>query len=304
MDKNKSKKKSHPFIRARIYLQACWTLLTNSYASGYINGTIYQGGIKNICVPGLNCYSCPGAWGACPMGSLQNALAGRSHGFPFYVLGTLITIGALFGRIVCGWLCPFGLVQDLLFKIPPKKKIRRLPGEKYLRKTRYVVLVVMCILLPMLAKGSYGVGMPWFCKWICPSGTLLGGIPLLALNEELRSVIGWLFTWKLFLLVVIITGSILMYRPFCRYICPLGAIYGLMNPVSLVRMRVSKSRCVGCGVCQKACGLDIPVYKEPNSTDCIRCGKCVTVCPHNALKLDVTLKGKRRRGTRQEDADA
>ena len=207
MDKNKSKKKSHPFIRARIYLQACWTLLTNSYASGYINGTIYQGGIKNICVPGLNCYSCPGAWGACPMGSLQNALAGRSHGFPFYVLGTLITIGALFGRIVCGWLCPFGLVQDLLFKIPPKKKIRRLPGEKYLRKTRYVVLAVMCILLPMLAKGSYGVGMPWFCKWICPSGTLLGGIPLLALNEELRSVIGWLFTWKLFILVVIITYS-------------------------------------------------------------------------------------------------
>ena len=238
------------------------------------------------------------------MGSLQNALAGRSHGFPFYVLGTLITIGALLGRIVCGWLCPFGLVQDLLFKIPPKKKIRRLPGEKYLRKTRYVVLVVMCILLPMLAKGSYGVGMPWFCKWICPSGTLLGGIPLLALNEELRSVIGWLFTWKLFILVVIITGSILMYRPFCRYLCPLGAIYGLMNPVSLVRMRVSKSRCVGCGACQKACGLDIPVYKEPNSTDCIRCGKCVTVCPHNALKLDVTLKGKRRRGTRQEDADA
>ena len=95
-----------------------------------------------------------------------------------------------------------------------------------------------------------------------------------------------------------------MYRPFCRYICPLGAIYGLMNPVSLVRMRVSKSRCVGCGACQKACGLDIPVYKEPNSTDCIRCGKCVTVCPYNALKLDVTLKGKRRRGTRQEDADA
>lgn len=184
MDKKKNKKKSHPFIRARIYIQACWTLLTNSYASGYINGTIYQGGVKNICVPGLNCYSCPGAWGACPMGSLQNALAGRTHGFPFYVLGTLITIGALFGRIVCGWLCPFGLVQDLLFKIPPKKKIRRLPGEKYLRKTRYVVLVVMCILLPMLAKGSYGVGMPWFCKWICPSGTLLGGIPLLALDRK------------------------------------------------------------------------------------------------------------------------
>ena len=288
----------------RTLVQLCVAALTNGYAAGFAKGTIYKGPSKLICVPGLNCYSCPGALGSCPIGSFQAVVTSRNHSFSFYVVGFLLFFGALLGRFVCGWLCPFGLVQDLLFKIPPKKKIRRLPGEKYLRKTRYVVLVVMCILLPMLAKGSYGVGMPWFCKWICPSGTLLGGIPLLALNEELRSVIGWLFTWKLFILVVIITGSILMYRPFCRYICPLGAIYGLMNPISLVRMRVSKSRCVGCGACQKACGLDIPVYKEPNSTDCIRCGKCVTVCPYNALKLDVTLKGKRRRGTRQEDADA
>ena len=148
---DKKKKKNYPLFKARMYIQACWTLLTNSYASGFINGTIYQGNVKSICVPGLNCYSCPGAWGACPMGSLQNAFAGRVSGFPFYVVGTLITIGALCGRIVCGFLCPFGWIQDLFFKIPPKKKVRRLPGEKYLRKLRYVVLVVMCIPYPSWA---------------------------------------------------------------------------------------------------------------------------------------------------------
>jgi len=291
----KNKKKNHLLIRCRTYAQACWTLLTNSYASGYLNGTIYQGKLKSACVPGLNCYSCPGAWGSCPMGALQNALSGRVQGFPFYVFGTLLTIGALLGRIVCGWLCPFGLVQDLVFKLPPRKKVRALPGESYLRKLRYVVLIVMGILLPLFAKTEFGVGMPWFCKWVCPSGTLLGGLPLIALNAELRSVLGLLFTWKVALLVLILAGSIFVYRPFCRYLCPLGAIYGVMNPISLVRMRVSKSRCTQCGACQKACALDIPVYKTPNSTDCIRCGKCITVCPNNALKLSASLTGKRKR---------
>ena len=184
----------------------------------------------------------------------------------------------------------------------PKKKVRRLPGEKYLRKLRYVVLVVMCIILPLFAKGDFGVGSPWFCKWICPSGTMIGGLPLIALNESLRSVLGWLFTWKMFVLVVILVGSVLMFRPFCRYLCPLGAIYGLMNPVSLVRIKVSKSRCTSCGACQKACGLDRPVYKEPNSDDCIRCGKCITVCPHSALKMDASLKGRRKRRPAAEEA--
>ena len=299
---DKKKKKKYPFIKARTYIQACWALLTNSYASGFINGTIYQGNVKSVCVPGLNCYSCPGAWGACPMGSLQNALAGRVTGFPFYVVGTLITIGALLGRIVCGWLCPFGLIQDLFFKIPPKKKVRRLPGEKYLRKLRYVVLIVMGIILPLFAKGNFGVGSPWFCKWICPSGTMIGGLPLIALNEELRSVLGWLFSWKMLVLAVLLAGSVFLFRPFCRYLCPLGAIYGLMNPVSLVKIRVSKSRCTSCGACQRACGLDVPVYREPNSADCIRCGKCITVCPHSALKMDASLKGKRRRRPAAEEA--
>lgn len=268
-------------------VQALWTLLTNSYATGFLNGVIYQGNTKSVCVPGLNCYSCPGARGACPIGSLQAVIGGKAGRFPFYVLGTLLVFGALLGRFICGWLCPFGWVQDLLFKLPPKKKWRSLKGEAYLRKLRYVVLVLFVIVLPVFAHGPFGMATPWFCKYICPSGTLFGALPLLALNDGLRNVLGWLFTWKAFLLVSILALSVKLYRPFCRYLCPLGAFYGVMNPVSLLRMEVDAQKCTTCGVCQRACELDVPVFKTPNAPDCIRCGKCVHACPHGALRMSL-----------------
>ena len=107
----------------RTVVQLCWTALTNGYAAGFAKGTIYKGELKRVCVPGLNCYSCPGALGACPIGSLQAVLGDRNHWFSFYVVGFLLFFGAVLGRFVCGWLCPFGLAQDLLAKIPfPKKR--------------------------------------------------------------------------------------------------------------------------------------------------------------------------------------
>lgn len=266
-------------------MQAAWTLLSNSYATGFVNGTIYQGNTKAICVPGLNCYSCPGARGACPIGSLQACIGGTKGRFPFYVLGTLLVFGALLGRFICGWLCPMGWIQDLLFKLPPKKKWRGLKGESYLRKLRYVVLALLVIIFPIFFTSEYGIGIPWFCKYVCPSGTLLGAIPLLFANEMLRGAAGMLFWWKTFLLTSLMALSIKLYRPFCRYLCPLGAIYGIMNPVSALKIRVDKEKCVSCGACRASCELDIPVYQKPNGADCIRCGKCIRSCPHDALKM-------------------
>ena len=100
----------------RTAVQFCFTALTNGYAAGFARGTIWKGASKQFCVPGLNCYSCPGALGACPIGSFQAVLSDRNYHFAFYVAGFLLVVGALFGRFVCGWLCPFGLVQDLLHR--------------------------------------------------------------------------------------------------------------------------------------------------------------------------------------------
>ena len=187
------------------------------------------------------------------------------------------------GRFVCGWLCPFGLVQDLLHKIPLFHKKKNLPGHRFLRYGKYLVLGVFVILLPMTVVGVTGMGDPWFCKYICPSGTLFGGLPLLASNPTLRAAAGWLFSWKTLLLVAIVLLSIRYYRPFCKYLCPLGALYGMFNPVSLYRLRVDQSECVHCGKCQQVCGMDIPVWEKPNSIECIRCGSCKASCPTGAI---------------------
>lgn len=264
-------------------IQALWALLTNSYFLGFAQGKIYKGKLKNLCVPGLNCYSCPGAVGACPIGAMQAVIGNWNFKFAFYVAGFLVFVGALVGRFVCGWLCPFGLIQDLLNKIPFPKKIKTFKGDKLLRKLKYVILVVFVILLPMFLVDILGQGAPYFCKLICPAGTLEGGLLLVLFNQSMRSALGWLYAWKNVLLVITILLSILIYRPFCKYICPLGAVYSVFNPISVFRYRVDKETCINCGACAKACKMQVDPLKNANHPECIRCGACKKACPVKAI---------------------
>ena len=266
-------------------IQMLWAVITNSYLAGFLNGKIYQGSLKQVCVPGLNCYSCPGALGSCPIGSLQAVLGSRNYKFTFYLAGFFIFIGAFMGRFVCGWLCPFGLIQDLLNKIPFKKKIHTVPGDKLLRKIKYLILLVFVILLPLFCVDILGQGTPYFCKWICPSGTLEGGIPLVLLNDTFQGIIGWLYTWKMSILLVLLCLSIIIYRPFCKYICPLGAIYSVFNPIALVRYKLNEEACVHCGTCEKVCPMQVNPVENVNALECIRCGKCAHVCPTDAIYM-------------------
>lgn len=275
-------------------VQIAFTALTNGYAAGFLQGKIYTGDLKKYCVPGLSCYSCPGAFGSCPIGSLQAVLASRSFDFSFYIVGFLIMVGAICGRFVCGWLCPFGLLQDLLYKIPFVKKMKKLPGDKWLKHLRYVILALFVVILPLFVLDIIGQGSPWFCEYICPSGTFMAGIPLVLLNPGIRGAIGWLFNWKLLLLIVFVVLSVIVYRPFCRYVCPLGAIYGPFNKFALYRYSVDKTKCTDCGACQRACKLDIPVLINPNSTECIRCGDCRRACPTCALTSTLQHKDKKK----------
>ena len=266
-------------------IQALWAFITNSHVTGFVTGKIYTGKLKNACVPGLNCYSCPGAVGACPIGSLQAVIGSWNFKMAYYVVGFLIFIGAMVGRLICGFLCPFGLIQDLLNKIPFPKKIRTFKGDKLLRKLKYVIFAVFVILLPLFLVDIMGQGAPYFCKLICPAGTLEGGLPLVLLNKSMRSALGWLYIWKNVILVITIILSILIYRPFCKWLCPLGAFYALFNRVSLLQMKVDEHKCVSCGKCAKACKMDVDVTKTPNHTECIRCGMCVSACPTGAVSF-------------------
>ncbi|MCM1189588.1 MAG: 4Fe-4S binding protein [bacterium] len=275
-------KRKLPFQRC---MQLAALVLLNGYAAGFQGGKIFTGGSKAFCVPVLNCYSCPGALGACPIGSLQSALGGVRRQFPFYVLGTLMLFGVILGRAVCGLLCPFGLVQDLLHKIPtPKLRLPR-RADRAARYLKYAVLLVLVILIPAFAVTETGIVPPYFCKYICPAGTLGGGIPLLLANAQLRSVAGALFGWKLLVLAVILAASAVIHRPFCKYLCPLGAFYGLFHRFSFYQVRLDQSKCTGCGKCERVCPMDVELTKSPDSPECIRCGRCKAACPTGALSV-------------------
>lgn len=269
-------------VRKRRHLiQALGALALNGNLRGFLEGRIYTGPSKNICVPALNCYSCPGALGSCPIGSLQ--AVGGSPGFKLshYVLGLMIVFGMLGGRVFCGYLCPFGFFQDLMKKI--KKINLKFPRIfRILSYLKYIILI-LTITLPIFLKNEIGMADPYFCKYICPSGTLFAGLPLISKNPLLRETLGALFTWKLSIAIIIVVASIFIYRPFCRFICPLGAFLGLFNKIGFYNFEIS-DKCISCGACEKACGFDIYTKETPNSPECIRCDECIEACPVNAIE--------------------
>lgn len=284
-NKNVKKKKggvSQFLSRFRGLIQAGAVLLTNLHLPNFLKGGIYQGKGKAVCVPGLNCYSCPAASGACPIGSFQAVVGSSKFSFSYYITGFLILLGVLLGRFICGFLCPFGWFQELLHKIPTKKiSTKKLKPLTYIK---YAVLLFMVILMPMLIANDVGMGDPFFCKYLCPQGVLEGAIPLAAVNSGIRAALGALFSWKLGILITVIVLSVLFYRPFCKWLCPLGAFYSLLNSVSLLDMRVNKDRCISCGKCARVCGMDVDITKTPNHTECIRCGVCIKACPTDAIR--------------------
>lgn len=285
MDKNSSKDVN----KLRKAVQAGWGIITNAYVKGFLPGgtPIYTGPLKKFCVPGMNCYSCPGALGSCPIGSMQAVFDARQRHLSFYVFGYIALIGLAVGRFICGWLCLFGLIQELLYKIPTPKITVPKKLDSKLRYLKYVMLFVMVFALPFFYRSQYGTGDPFFCKYVCPVGTLEGGIPLVLLDSSMRSAAGWLFRWKFLILILCILASVFIYRPFCKYTCPLGALYGIFQKVSLLRMRVDEHSCVNCGMCARTCKMNVDPHMTPNSAECIRCGACVQACPKNALTLSI-----------------
>lgn len=267
----------------RKLIQLYSALLYNAHLRGFIDGEIFQGNSKAVCVPGFNCYSCPGAVGACPLGSLQNSLAYSGHRAGWYVLGILMIFGLILGRTICGWLCPLGLIQELLHKIPTPK-IRKSRVTRALSYLKYVILAIFVVAIPMWYGIRHDLAVPGFCKYICPAGTLEGAMGLLSnpKNSGYFSMLNIFFTRKFVIMLIIGTCCVFCYRSFCRFICPLGAIYGLFNKLALVSVKVDETRCNGCGACVRTCQMDV---RHVGDHECINCAKCMNVCAQNALSF-------------------
>ena len=276
---------SHRPSKRRLVQLYC-ALLYNAHLKGFLEGEIYKSKTpttKGICVPGFNCYSCPGAVGACPLGALQNAIGTTSKQIGFYVFGILMLYGLILGRTICGWLCPLGLIQELLHKLPtPKMKKSR--ATRALSYLKYVILGVFVIGITAWYGIVHGVAIPGFCKYICPAGTSEGAIFLLSnpANAGDFGMLNILFTRKFVIMLIIGLACVFCYRSFCRFICPLGAIYGLFNKFCLVGVRVDQSRCNSCGACVRNCGMDV---RHVGDHECIHCAKCMDVCAQKAISL-------------------
>ena len=249
------------FRSKREIIQAGSFLVLNSYFLPWL---------KRIPCLSLNCHACPLAVFGCPIGALQHF--GSIHHFPFYTLGILGIVGSLVGRLQCAWFCPFGFLQELLYKA----KVPKLSLGNNWSWIRYLVLVILVGLIPFFTMES------WFCK-LCPAGALEAGIPLILIEPELQQQIGWLFGLKIAILISFLSWMLFTKRPFCRFVCPLGAIYSLFNRFSALHLKVDQAKCEKCNLCQQVCPMDIRIYENPDSTQCIRCLECIEACPLGAI---------------------
>ncbi len=271
--------------KKRKVTQGLSALLSNAHFTGLASSSIYKGPLKKVCVPGLHCYSCPMAAASCPVGAFQATVNSAKFSFSFYATGFLSLIGIFTGRFVCGWLCPFGLFQEVLNKIPlPKIKVQK-GADRILRFLKYFILTVFVILVPIFVADEFGGGFPAFCKYICPAGILEGGVPFVLLDEGLRSTVGFLFKWKMAILILTIVLSILIYRPFCKYICPLGAFYSFFNRICFFRLNLDKTKCIRCGRCGDVCPMQVSMPEKINAAECIHCGKCIDECSEKAISI-------------------
>ncbi len=276
----------------RRLVQLYAALLYNANLKGFIDGHIYSGPLKAVCVPGFNCYSCPGAIASCPLGSLQNALSASGHTAPWYVLGILALFGVVLGRTVCGWLCPLGFIQELLHRLPVPK-IRKSAWTRRLSYLKYVFLAVFAVAIPVWYGIGQGIPLPGFCKYVCPAGTLEGAVGLLQNEANATSFyqLKLLFTCKWVIMLAIGLACAFCYRAFCRFICPLGAIYGFFNRFALTGVKVDPDRCNRCGLCVRRCPMDV---RHVGDHECISCGKCMESCAQGAIALKagrLTLAG-------------
>ena len=251
------------WVQWRVWVQASFLLL-------WLDPLALR--LHTVCGPVFHCYSCPLAAVACPIGVLANFSA--LHVVPFLAIGTLLVIGGLLGSLICGWVCPFGFLQDMVGRIP----VRKFELPAWTAYGRYAVLAGLVVLVPFLWGESHAL---FFCR-VCPAGALEGAVPNVIRQAVAHQPITWPSTTKWIILGAFLTAMLFFWRPWCTMLCPLGAVYSLCNHVSAFYLKVHTDRCTGCKLCHSACNHGLRPNERANDPRCIRCLEC-TQCDHITL---------------------
>ena len=246
-----------------------------------LNSNFWGLGTERICIPVMNCEACAIAWLGCPIGMIGSNLAFRE--WPFLVLGVTLVLGALIGRLFCGWVCPMGLLQDLLYKIrSPKFKLWR--GATWIK---YGFLVITVFVLGFIFGKTPDVSPFFFCN-LCPTAAIQVVLPDMLIYQDFAMTFAR--SLRLSILVAVMLLSLGVHRGFCKVMCPIGALIAITNRFSLFSLKLNTSSCVSCKKCNSACPMDVPVMESPEGgravnrdTECIECLTCEQVCPTAAI---------------------
>lgn len=198
---------------------------------------------------------------------------------PWYPLGVLFIVFVIFGRVFCGWACPFGFFQDILHVFTGIDLPESL--HNVLTKVKYLVLIAVFAV-------CYYTSTSFFDR-INPFATLVSAIPRMLLVGF--AVDRWVIIRLTFFFLLLIS-FLFIHRCWCRYLCPVGAMAALFNKVSLLHLHFDPSRCDKCKDCLDVCPTRVNIFNvvRKRPTECILCGNCADVCPHNALGLSFTEK--------------
>ena len=258
-----------------------------------------------VCTPVMNCHGCQFSHFSCPIGVLLH-YPGQFLTIPFLIIGTVLVLGGLFGRFLCGWICPMGLLQDLLYKIPTPKF--RIPG--WMGYGKYAALIGLVILVPWFAATGYASSWT-YCQTFCPTAGLQVTIPTIYQGDYklkleptpiTNNVISiptvdrknsdtqqwqpnWPATIKIYLTLAFLVLFVFSSRIFCKTFCPIGAMMAVFNYFSLGKVKLPP-KCIRCNRCSNECPTDcqpmtrIAANIPPSRCgECVLCNKCRDVCP-------------------------
>lgn len=230
-------------------------------------------GMTHIIFPGLHCYACPLAVTICPIGLAQNLIIFGT--VPYFWIGMILVYGLAAGRGFCGWVCPFGTLNDLL----SFRKVRIVNAVSY---SKYIVLAGTFI-------AAWAFADTMFCK-LCPVASIEASIPYLIMGV---AKVNRPFLIHIGTLAVTLAGMVLISRFWCRYLCPMGALLSLFNRVSFLRLKLDENRCSSCAACATDCPMGLDPHTQYDNHNCIKCGRCVDSCHLGALSLGFRLKRKK-----------